>query len=150
MRLDYLQRQRAWEAAQAREAPQSPSDPMEPEEDEDESIYDLPSSANAMQMSQPATQMQMAGLEDEVAEVAQKEDEELDYLLGYLPVMEETQEGKEGNLWSDDDEYDELFSELMEQEQDATGGHQSTSAREQTKAEQEGASHDQDEEMDMS
>lgn len=113
MRLDFVQRQRQWEAEQARNAPQMPSDPPE-EEDED---YDLPmSSGNAMQISAPSTQMPQL-LYDEVEEVLQRENQELEALLSYMPADEyDGDQHSEHHLWSDDDDYDALFSELMEQE----------------------------------
>lgn len=88
-----------------------------PEEPEDEE-YDLPtSSSNAMQFSQPSTQL--PAMEEIADEVAQMEDAELQALLEFMPVDEEdrTDAQVQGNLWSDDDEYDELFSEFMEQDQ---------------------------------
>lgn len=118
MRLDFMRRQKQWEAEQARDAPFLPSDPSEP--DEDDAEYDLSSSSgNAMQLSQPSTQMPV--LEEEADEMAQMEDRELEALLELMPV--DGGDGKQSqNLWSDDDDYEELFSEFMEQEQGhATG-----------------------------
>lgn len=131
MRLDFVQRRKQWEAEQARDASFIPSDP--PESEEEESEYDLPtSSGNAMKLSQASTQL--PALEEQADEVAQMEDRELEALLQYMPVgSEESEHGVSGmqsqNLWSDDDDYDELFSELMEQDEgQATGpapsGHQ--------------------------
>ena len=113
MRLDFVQRQKQWEAEQAREAPQIPSDPPEEEE------YDLPtSSGNTMQISAPSTQ-QPPMPENEVDEVLQREDEELEALLSYMPAEGDEQSE---HLWSDDDDYDALFSEFLEQ--DAVEGKQ--------------------------
>ena len=122
MRLDFVQRQKQWEAEQARAAPQIPSDPPEEEEEEE---YDLPSSSgNAMQISAPSTTQPIPG--DEVDEVLQREDEELEGLLSYMPAGRDDVEDdrhSEHHLWSDDDDYDALFSEFMEQ--DAMQGQQS-------------------------
>lgn len=123
MRLDFMQRQRAWEAEQARHAPLVPSDPLDPEDDEEEkldSLYALPSSSNAMQIS--TQQMPPEDEEGEVDEVAQREARELEALLEFMPVDADGDGEMEGtraqNLWSDDDDvYDELFSELMKQDQ---------------------------------
>lgn len=124
MRLDFVQRRKQWEAERARDAPLIPSDPLEPEDEAD--AYDLPSSSgNAMQFSQTSTQPP-AMEEDEVDEVAQMEDRELEALLEYMPV--DGGEAKQGeqqsqNLWSDDDDYEALFSEIMEQDLQAFAQH---------------------------
>lgn len=130
MRLDYMQRQRQWEAELAREAPQIPSDPPEEAEEEDSDQFDLPrSSGNAMQISsQP---------KDEVDDVLQKENEELEALLKFMPDADEDDGRQSQNLWSDDDDYDALFSEFMEQ--DAVTQQQSLASE-----------HQQGEAMDMS
>ncbi|KAI7551433.1 hypothetical protein KC331_g2556 [Hortaea werneckii] len=115
MRLDFMQRQRAWEAEQAREAPLIPSDPPEPEEEEEEE-FELPTSSNAMQISQTSEPPR----EDEADEIAQQEEQELEALLEYMPGEHRGRNPTERNemhhehLWSDDDEYDALFSELVE------------------------------------
>ena len=112
MRLDYLQRQRQWEAEQAREAPMIPSDPPEEEEP--------PSSA--MPISAPSTQQLWADDEIEVEEVVQREDEELAALLEYMSDDGEDGEGEveSEHVWSDDD-YDALFSEYMERDGEVVG-----------------------------
>lgn len=124
MRLDFMQRQKAWEAEQARYAPFIPSEPSEDDADDaNDAEYDLPtSSSNAMQLSQPATQLPQM-VEEEVDEVAQMEDRELEALLEYMPTVEDVvqdqgqgQEAPSQNLWSDDDDYEELFEEFMEQD----------------------------------
>ena len=122
MRLDFVQRQKQWEAEQARDAPQIPSDPIEEEDEEDD--YDLPtSSSNAMQMSAPSTQLPTIP-EDEVEALLQRENQELEALLSYMNA-EGAGEGdrQSEHLYSDDDDYDTLFSELMEQDA-AMGGQQ--------------------------
>ena len=109
MRLDFVQRQRAWEAEQARDAPQIPSGPVE---EEDEDVYELPSSSsNAMQISSQQP-------DDQVDAVLQREEEELEALLEFMPGQEGDTHSE--HLWSDDDDYDALFSQFMEQ--DAMGG----------------------------
>lgn len=126
MRLDFVQRRKQWEAQLAREAPTfSPFEFMDdiPEE-VDESWYELPSSSGAMHMSAPSTQQQAAPfVEEEAEEVLRREREELEALLSYMPEEQkegEMDEGRSEHLYSDDDDYDALFSELMEQ--DAGGG----------------------------
>lgn len=127
MRLDFMRARRDWEASLARNAPFLPSDAPEPDEENDGDEYDLPtfSSGNSMQISQSSTQPQLPVLkeEEEVDEMAQKEDQELEALLEMMPEsfdgserigQEKTQEL---NIWSDDGEdYEELFSELMDRE----------------------------------
>jgi hypothetical protein len=128
MRLEYMRRQKAWEAELASQAPLIPSDPIEPE-DEDvggqvatQGWAELPgSSENAMQISVPPTQQPLA--EDEVDEVLQREDEELEALLSYMPTdggvvadLNQDDEQRSEHLWSDNDDYDALFSEFMEQD----------------------------------
>jgi len=116
MRLDFMQRQRAWEAELAREAPMIPSDPAEPEEEEGEEGFKLPTSSNEMQISQTSEPPR----EDEADEIAQQEEEELEALLEYMPrrhagpTPSELNETHYEHLWSDDDDYDALFSELVE------------------------------------
>ncbi|KAI7186057.1 hypothetical protein KC363_g6791 [Hortaea werneckii] len=114
MRLDFMQRQRAWEAELAREAPTISSDPPEPEEEEEG--FELPTSSNAMQISQTSEPPR----EDEADEIAQQEEEELEALLEYMPgqhpgqIPSQRNETHYEHLWSDDDDYDALFSELAE------------------------------------
>ena len=110
MRLDYMRQQKRWEAEQARDAPQLSSDPVEEEEE-----YDLPSSSSVMQMSTHGSQQPVP--DDEVDEVVQRENEELEALLSYMADEEENSENRDSqsiNLWSDEDDYDALFSELVE------------------------------------
>lgn len=146
MRLDFMQRRKQWEAEQARDAPFIPSDPLEFEEEEE---YDLPtSSGNAMQLSQPSTQL--PALEEVADEVAQMEDQELEALLEYMPVGSGDRESEEAgaqtqNLWSDDDDYDELFSELMEQD-----GGQAEGVDHEVQQQQQQSSTQDAEAMDMS
>ncbi|TKA81555.1 hypothetical protein B0A55_02998 [Friedmanniomyces simplex] len=127
MRLDFVQRQRAWEAEQARDARYLGTEPIEEEDEgeEEAALYELPSSSSntAMQMSShPASQQQpMPEQEEELEAVLQREQEEMEALLSYMPMHEQEGSGMEGvhdaqsagNLWSDDDDYDALFSEVM-------------------------------------
>ncbi|KAK1057171.1 hypothetical protein LTR12_014841 [Friedmanniomyces endolithicus] len=122
MRLDFMQRQRAWEAEQARDAPYSSSEPIEEEEEgegEDAAWYDLPSSSSSvlMRTSQPASQPQSMPEEEEeeLDAVLRREQEEMEALLSYMPMdepqassMDVTNNAQSfGNLWSDDDYYDD-------------------------------------------
>lgn len=115
MRLDFVQKRRAYEAELARNAPRE-------EVDDDE----LPS------WSQQCSQMQMSSQhlpEEEVEEFVRDEDAELEALLEFMP--EENAEGAEAegemdvqdDLWSDDADYDALFSEVMGMEE---GGESTT------------------------
>jgi len=137
MRMDFVQRQRRWETEQARSAPLLPSDPLEEDEE-----MNVPNSSNAMQVSQsqPYASQYSSMPEEEADEVAQREREELEALLSYLPGEEEemTQlpelvpesmvvqaEQPQEHFGSDDDDYDALFSDLMHEEaHTATGDYQ--------------------------
>ncbi|KAK0347665.1 hypothetical protein LTR91_000765 [Friedmanniomyces endolithicus] len=122
MRLDFMQRQRAWEAEQARDAPYSTTDSIEEEEedeDEDAALYELPSSSsrNTMQMLQSMSQGQPMPEqeEEELDAVLRREQEEMEALLSYMPIDEPQSSSVDvmnnaqsfGNLWSDDDYYDD-------------------------------------------
>ena len=113
-RLEFYRLQRAWEAQQAQAAPTGLWDAAAEEEAEEDA--ELPQSSwagSAMQVSQQP--------EDEVDEVLAREDEEVAALLEFMPDGEqmdrrEADESSE-HVWSDDEDYDALFSELMAQEQ---------------------------------
>ncbi|KAK5127627.1 hypothetical protein LTR85_006968 [Meristemomyces frigidus] len=114
MRLDFMQRQRQWEAEQAREAPPLPQETVE----EDEEVYELPNaSSSAMPISAPPSQQAMP--DAELDEVLQREDLELEALLSYMPELKNEDAACYGtrsdHMWSDDDDYDALFSELVDQ-----------------------------------
>ncbi|KAK5688857.1 hypothetical protein LTS10_000836 [Elasticomyces elasticus] len=122
MRLDFVQRQRAWEAEQAREAPRllPPNEPIEEEEEEDEELYDLPSSleSSGMQFSQQASQ-QLPDARDEADAVLRREQEEIEALVRDMEAEGNEQKGVNANSsqnpWSDDlleEDYDALFSEV--------------------------------------
>ncbi|EME38523.1 hypothetical protein DOTSEDRAFT_75896 [Dothistroma septosporum NZE10] len=105
MRLDFVQKRRAYEAELARHAPR--------EEEEEE----LPS------WSQEGSQMMMSSQvvpeEEEVEDFVRGEEGELEALLEFMTEsngegeveMEEQQE-----LWSDDADYDALFEEVLSKE----------------------------------
>ncbi|KAK5715420.1 hypothetical protein LTR15_010064 [Elasticomyces elasticus] len=122
MRLDFVQRQRAWEAEQAREAPRflPPNEPIEEEEDEDEGLYDLPSSGSSgMQFSQQMGSQQLPDVRDEADAVLAREQEEIEALVRDMQAEGNEQKGVEPNSsqnpWSDDlleEDYDALFSEV--------------------------------------
>lgn len=111
MRLDFLQRQRQWEAEQARSAPTITAD------DDDEAMEyggveeELPS----LSQSKVSSQRRM-GPEERAEEALRLENQELDALISLMPGQEEGQGQTQGdgNLWSDDDEYDGVFQELLE------------------------------------
>jgi hypothetical protein len=131
MRLDFVQRQKKWEAEQARMAHSLPLDVPEEEEDIDdqEGSWGLPgSSGNAMQMSS-----QWDAPPEEADEVARRESEELEELLSLLPGdasgphqqyqqhQHQQQEHphaprQDDHFGSDDDDYDALFSDFINEE----------------------------------
>lgn len=127
MRLDFVQRQKQWEAEQARTAPLLPSDG--PEEEEEEDLSPMIFSGNATQTSMSFSQWQATP--EEADEIAQMEDEELEALLSFLPGEESAQpqqhnyqptQDQQGNehmsehFGSDDDDYDSLFSDFINAE----------------------------------
>lgn len=128
MRLEYVRRQKEWEAELASQAPLMSFDPVEAEDEDDflqmqmEGWAELPaSSADAMQISASGTQQPW--VEEEVDEVLLREDQELEALLSYMPAgtdavaqADEREDQRSEHLWSDDDDYDTLFSEYMEQD----------------------------------
>lgn len=137
MRLDFVQRQKQWEAEQARSAPLVYADAMG--EDEEEFALPVSSSGEAMQFFTPsATQWQAT--QEEADQVAQRENEELEALLSFLPGEEmnvsqaaaaqyqdynqtaqttESQQQDEQmseHFGSDDDDYEALFSDFINAE----------------------------------
>ncbi|KAK5138360.1 hypothetical protein LTR08_003421 [Meristemomyces frigidus] len=129
MRLDFVQRQRKWEAEKARAAPRLHGEMIE--EDDMEDIFDFPSATYAT--STPATQQQLLP-DDELDTVLQRENEELEALISSMPLVapeeaertdtegrREAVSGPEEHMWSDDDDYEAMFSDyLMAQSADAT------------------------------
>lgn len=115
MRLEFLRGRRAWEAQLAKEAEGFVDE--EPEErGEEERGWEtgLPESSR-MVMSGPSTQQPWDEVEAE--EALMREQGELEALIEYLPGEgPEVGQGEEQNLWSDDDDYDALFSEFVEQD----------------------------------
>jgi len=116
MRLDFVQKQKAWEAERARDAPSLPFEMVEEEEDE---IF-LPTSnsgSNGLQIPSPANQQTL--LDDEIDDLIRREVEEVQALLAYIPSTEdeERNDARTDHLWSDDDDYDALFSEMLKQEE---------------------------------
>jgi hypothetical protein len=136
MRLDFVQRQKKWEAEQARVAHSLPLDAPEEEEEEidgqEEGSFGFPgSSGYAMQMSSSS---QWNATPEEADEVARRESEELEELLSLLPGdasglpqhqhqhQHQQQEQhfqtqrQDEHFGSDDDDYDALFSDLINEE----------------------------------
>lgn len=149
MRLDFVQRQKKWEAEQARAAPLMLSDA--PEEEEEEEDFSLPvSSYNAMQMPAPSSQWQWQATPEEADEVAQWENEELEALLSMLPGEESgfqqqqqlsaqqhdyqpyqdrrADEPMSEHFGSDDDDYDALFSDFINADAHGTSEGSNTAA----------------------
>lgn len=131
MRLDFVQRQKQWEAEQVRLAPMLPSDT--PEEDEEELQAPESSNNDAMQLSQFSTQWYATP--EEAEEVARRESEELEALLSFLPgedagmsqpqikyhdyhsyPTEQADEQMSEHFGSDEDDYDTLFSDFINAE----------------------------------
>lgn len=127
MRLDFVQRQKQWEAEQARAAPLLPSDG--PEQEEEDDFSQMIFSGNATQASLPSTQWQATP--EEADQIAQMEDEELEALLSFLPGEEsalpqqhsyqsvqeqQPDEQMSEHFGSDDDDYDSLFSDFINAE----------------------------------
>jgi hypothetical protein len=129
MRLDFVQRQKQWEAEQARSAPLLPSDA--PEEEDEEDLSHMIFSGDATQNSMSFSQWQATP--EEADEIAQMEDEELEALLSFLPgegndlpqysyqpIQDQGQaqdqqenEPMSDHFGSDDDDYDSLFSDFI-------------------------------------
>ena len=141
MRLDFVQRQKQWEAEQARSAPLLPSDA--PEEEDEEDLSHMIYSGDATQTSMSFSQWQATP--EEADEIAQMEDEELEALLSFLPgegndlpqqhnyqpIQDQGQgQDQQGNepmsdhFGSDDDDYDSLFSDFINAEAHGSNGHQ--------------------------
>lgn len=128
MRLDFVQRQKKWEAEQARVAHSLPLDAPEEEElDDQDGSFGFPGpSGDAMQMSS-----QWDATPEEADEVARRESEELEELLSLLPgdangLQQQQQEQEQyqahqtqrqdEHFGSDDDDYDALFSDFINEE----------------------------------
>lgn len=124
MRLDFYQRQRQWEAEQALAAPTLPFETTEEEEIEEDGELPVSSwTGSAMQVSAPSTQYARASQpEDEVDDVLQRENEELEALLECMP--ENNGDVGSDHFYSDDEDYDALFSELLERDAMGTGQQQ--------------------------
>lgn len=101
MRLEFVRRRREYEDELARNAP-SPS----AEEEEAE----LPGWGSQMDVSSQAIPE-----EEVVEEFVRDEEEEMRTLLEYMPDGEMRTQWSDGieNLWSDDADYDALFSEVL-------------------------------------
>lgn len=114
MRLDFMQRQRAWEADRAREAEFVPSQELiEEEEEEHQGEYELPG------MQVKGTKGEIGG-EDEVEEFLRDEEGEIEALLEFMPPQGEGLDEEmedETSLWSDDADYDALFEQVLSQQE---------------------------------
>ncbi|KAF9637365.1 hypothetical protein BFW01_g8261 [Lasiodiplodia theobromae] len=135
-RLDHMKQQKRWQQRLERSAPQisEPSDDDEEEPDEDvenrdpmlgssqTTVTGVPNVFNNYVRSSPLQTVWSQNSEAEVEAVAQQEDEELDALLA---MMEEDErranaygEGAASqHFGSDDDEYDNIFSEYLAAQQ---------------------------------
>jgi hypothetical protein len=122
-RLDYLKEKRRWEAEQVRSAPALHPDFVEAEESSD---YDLPTYSSQMAWDSQARSEYPQDPEADL--VLQREDEELEALVA-LMQEEENRRNQQSNsqevqndcssaFGSDDDEYDSIFMDMI----DETGG----------------------------
>lgn len=111
MRLDFVRRQRRWEAEQALAAPPQLSDPPE-EEDDDEAELPVYSS----QMQPFASSSQAPQPDEEVDAVLQQEDEELDALVALMESEDGKQEVPTEGFGSDDEDYDSIFREFVRED----------------------------------
>lgn len=128
MRLDFMRERKKWEAELARDASYLDSDAIE---DEDEEDYALPTSSagNAMQISGPGASQQQQMPEEELDEVLMREQEDMNALLSFMPDDEgqsaeqraSHQEEAPDHFWSDDDDYDALFSQIVANEPQSSG-----------------------------
>lgn len=142
-RLDYLKEKRRWEAEQVRSAPSLHPDFAEAEETSD---YDLPMYSGQM-VWDPQSQSDYS-LDPEADLVLQQENEEMEALLALMQEDEnrrnqqsnsqETHDDRSPAFGSDDDEYDDIFMNMI----DETGGVASGSEQEHQ--------HTADDSMDLS
>jgi hypothetical protein len=126
-RLDYLKEKRRWEAEQVRSAPQLHPDFAEAEETSD---YDLPTYSNQMSWD-PQAQSEHP-LDPEADLVQQQEDEELEALIALMQEDEnrrnqhsncqEAHDDRSSAFGSDDDEYDSIFMDMIDETGGATTG----------------------------
>ena len=140
MRLEFVRKRRAFEAELARSAPSD-----EPEEDE------LPSWSQMQMSSMQASSQQLP--EEEVEDFVRDEEGDLEALLEFMPDENrlEAEEGMEveEELWSDDADYDALFSEVLGLEENTQI--QSANAKVQANAQHvQQQQNGDDDEMDMS
>ncbi|KAH0337170.1 hypothetical protein KCU81_g8230, partial [Aureobasidium melanogenum] len=133
-RLDYLKEKRRWEAEQVRSAPQLHPDFAEAEE---ASEYDLPT-YNSQTAWDPQSRFDYP-LDPEADAILQQENEELEALVALMQEDEQRQnqqsnsqeayDDRSSAFGSDDDEYDNIFMNLIDETGGAAGGsgqHQST------------------------
>jgi len=128
-RLDYLKEKRRWEAEQVRSAPSLHPDFAEAEETSD---YDLPTYSSQMAWD-PQYQSQYP-LDSEADLVLQQEDEELEALIALMQEDEnrraqqsnsqEAHDDRSSAFGSDDDEYDDIFMNMIDETGGASSGHE--------------------------
>ncbi|THX75218.1 hypothetical protein D6D04_07515 [Aureobasidium pullulans] len=146
-RLDYLKEKRRWEAEQVRSAP--PLYPDLPDAEEDSSEYDLPTYNNQMAWD-PRSQSDYP-LDQEADAILQQENEELEALVALMQEDEnrrnqqsdsqDAHDDRSSAFGSDDDEYDSIFMDMI----DETGGAAPGSEQQQQQYQ-----HPADDEMDLS
>lgn len=119
-RLDYLKEKRRWEAEQVRSAPQLHPDFAEAEKPLEN---DLPTYSS--QMVWDTRSQSDYPLDPEADAILQQENEELEALVALMQEDElrqnnsrETHDDRSSAFGSDDDEYDNIFMNLV----DETGG----------------------------
>ena len=114
MRLEFMQRQRAWEAELARAAPG-----MEDEASDEEEVV---GARGAMAVSEPGTRgvvppEEEEEEEEELDEVLRREREEMEALLAMMPGQGMREVKEEGEAEEDEEDFDALFDQVMGGEQ---------------------------------
>lgn len=121
LRRDFLTRQRDWEAELARSAPIAPaaSDDEDMDMDEGGIIAQEQSRCPIFALSGTETPLMLsAGANNMMEEVLSHEEQELEALVSLMEVRETTakhQEGATAGCGSEEDDYDRLFMEVLEQ-----------------------------------
>lgn len=109
MRLEFMQRQRAWEAELARAAPG-----MEDAASDEEEVV---GARGAMAVSVPGTRGVVPPEEEELDEVLRREREELEALLAMMPGQGRLEVQEEVEAEEDEEDFDALFVQVMGGEQ---------------------------------
>ncbi|KAK5169313.1 hypothetical protein LTR04_005648 [Oleoguttula sp. CCFEE 6159] len=123
MRLDFMSRQKRWEAEQARRAPLLSDPPEDDDMDEHDaplfssqsSTYPSYSSQRTQSPSNPTTPTIHAVPDNEVDVILQQEDEELDALVSMLGSEQyERNKAQDASYGSDEEDYDSIFMDFID------------------------------------